>query len=137
MSKQILYGKHYVIIDGVKHRVNNRTLEVDMTKTIITVDDLTKTESSNVASVAYEEKTKTAYVTFSNGGLYKYESVEKEDYETLRDAESVGRHLRAVFLKKGFEYEKLENIELTLPAVLTKEIIDEAAQKVVDDFGKE
>jgi len=107
----------------------------DTTKTGIIVDDLTKTESSNVASVAYQESSKTAYVTFSNGGLYEYKEVEREDFESLRDAESVGRHLRAVFLKKGFEYAKLENTELVLP-VLTQDILDEAAKKCEDDFGK-
>jgi len=136
MAKQILYGKHYLIKDGVTYRIDNNTLEIDMTKTVITVDDLTKTESSNVSSVAYQEKDKTVFITFSNGGLYKYEGVEKEDYETLRDAESVGRHLRAVFLKKGFEYEKLVDTEILGPAVLTEEVIEEAAKKVEDDFGK-
>jgi hypothetical protein len=104
-------------------------------KTGIIVDDLTKTESSNVASVAYQDSSKTAYVTFNNGGMYEYKEVEKEDFEALRDAESVGRHLSAVFLKKGFEHSKLEDTELVLP-VLAQDVLDEVAKKAEDDFGK-
>lgn len=104
-------------------------------KTIIIVDDLKKTESSNVANVAYQESSKKTFVTFSNGGLYEYRNVEKEDFEALRDAESVGRHLRNVFLKKGFEYEKLIDTELSYP-VLTAEVLEEAAKKAEEGFGK-
>lgn len=83
-----------------------------VTKTIIVVDDLAKTESSNVNSIAYQDDTNTAYVLFKNGGLYQYNNVGREDFETLRSAESVGKYLSAVFLKKGFEFKKLENSEL-------------------------
>jgi len=100
-------------------------------KTVIIVDDLTKTESSNVASVAYQDSSKSTFVTFSNGGQYKYKGVEKEDFEALRDAESVGRHLRGVFLKKGFEYVKLEDTELSFP-VLTEALLEEVAKKAED-----
>ena len=81
----------------------------------IIVDELAKVESSNVSSVAYDRANKVAYVTFTNGGLYKYEGVDVEDYESLRDAESVGRHLRNVFLKNEYEYEKLLDTELINP----------------------
>jgi len=103
---------------------------VELGKKIIHVDTLTKTESSNVASLAYQDKTKTAFVTFKNGSLYEYKNVDVEDFNALMDAESVGQHLNRVFLKKGFEYEKLENTELSYP-VLTKEVIEEAVQKTL------
>lgn len=104
-------------------------------KTIMIVDDLAKTESSNVDKIAYQESTKKAFVLFKNGGLYEYKDVEKKDYDTLKKAESVGRHLRAVFLKNGYEYEKLENTELSC-SVLTVDVIQEAAKKAEEDFGK-
>ena len=89
-------------------------------KTIILVDNLAKTESSNVNSIAYQDNTNTAYVVFKNGGIYQYDNVEREDFETLLNAESVGRHLSSVFLKKGFEFKKLEDIELKEKEVETK-----------------
>jgi len=62
--------------------------------------------------VAYCDNSNTAFVSFKNGSLYRYEGVSREDFETLRNAESVGKYLGAIFLKKGFEYQKLENAEL-------------------------
>ena len=104
-------------------------------KIIVNVSELVKTQSSNVASVAYCDDLKKAFVSFKNGGLYEYSDVDKEDYESLRDAESVGRHLSKIFLKKGFEYAKLENTELKC-GVLTPEVLDEAVQKIEEDHGK-
>lgn len=85
-----------------------------MSLKVIKVNELVKTESSNVGAVAFVDESKTAFVTFKNGTLYKYEDVDREDFELLRDAESVGRHLRKIFLSKGFEYEKLEDTKLEL-----------------------
>lgn len=104
-------------------------------KTGIIVDDLTKTESSNVFSVAYQESNKKAFVTFKNGGLYGYKDVEKEDFEALRDAESVGRHLSSVFLKKGFEFEKLENTELLLPTPIEDISVDDTILATGEKVG--
>jgi len=104
-------------------------------KTVMVVSDLKKTESSNVDSIAYQESTKKAFVLFKNGGLYEYKNVEVEDYNKLKEAESVGKHLRAIFLKNGYEYEKLENTELNHP-VLTTEVIENAFKKAEEDFGK-
>lgn len=105
-------------------------------KTAIIVNDLVKTESSNVDKIAYQESTKKAFVLFKNGGLYEYNNVEKEDYDKLKQSESVGKHLRAVFLKAGYEFSKLENTELFYP-VLTTDLLEEAAKKAEEDFGKD
>lgn len=78
----------------------------------VEVSELIEPESSNVASIAYDDGSGVAFVSFKNGSLYKYSDVPREEYENLRDADSVGRHLQGVFLGKGFEYEKLEDTEL-------------------------
>ncbi len=49
-------------------------------------------DSSMLASVGYDEKTKTLEVEFNNGGVYQYFDVEKEVYETLMNAESLGSY---------------------------------------------
>lgn len=101
-------------------------------KTVIQVNELVKTKSSNVDSVAYDSDSETAFVTFNNGTLYKYEGVNSEEFQALRDAQSVGSYLSRVFLKKGFGYEKLENTELNL-GILTPEVIEEAEKRIAEE----
>ncbi len=52
----------------------------------------TAVESSNLASVGYDEKSKTLEIQFNHGGIYEYYDVEKEIYEALMNAESHGRY---------------------------------------------
>ena len=49
-------------------------------------------ESSNLASVGYDEATKTLEIQFHSGGIYQYDDVEKEVYDELKNAESKGRY---------------------------------------------
>lgn len=52
----------------------------------------TKVESSNLASVGYDEKTKTLEIQFHSGGIYEYRDVEKKIYDELMNADSHGRY---------------------------------------------
>lgn len=49
-------------------------------------------ESSNLASVGYDEATKTLEIQFHSGGIYQYDDVEKEVYDELMNADSKGRY---------------------------------------------
>ena len=49
-------------------------------------------DSSMLASVGYDEKTKTLEVEFNHGGVYKYRKVSKKVYEELMNADSVGSY---------------------------------------------
>jgi hypothetical protein len=49
-------------------------------------------DSSMLASVGYDEKSKTLEVEFNNGGVYQYFDVEKEVFEKLMNAESLGSY---------------------------------------------
>ena len=49
-------------------------------------------ESSNLASVGFDEATKTLEIQFHSGGIYEYDDVEKEIYDELMNAESKGRY---------------------------------------------
>lgn len=51
--------------------------------------------SSNVASVGYDEETKTLEVEFHGGALYQYHSVPKSEYQGLLHASSVGKYLHS------------------------------------------
>jgi len=49
-------------------------------------------ESSMLASIGYDEKTKTLEVEFNHGGVYKYLKVSKSVYEELMNADSLGSY---------------------------------------------
>lgn len=55
----------------------------------------TSVSSSNVASVGYDEETKTLEVEFHNGAVYQYHSVPKSEYQGLLHAASVGKYLHS------------------------------------------
>lgn len=49
--------------------------------------------SSNVASVGYDERTKTLEVEFHSGAVYQYHSVPKSEFKGLLGAASAGQYL--------------------------------------------
>lgn len=108
--------------------------QVFQSKTIQLVTDLIKTESSNVDLIAFNTDTKQAFVGFKNGTLYQYDEVEREEFEKLRDSQSVGKYLSGTFLKKGYKYKKLQDTELS-HGVLTSEAIENAF-KVSEELNK-
>lgn len=62
-------------------------------------------ESSQIASVGYDQATKTLAILFARGGsLYQYPDVEPEVHAAFIAAESVGKyfgaHLKALSFKK-------------------------------------
>jgi len=52
-------------------------------------------ESSMIHAVGYDEDANEMEVVFNSGGIYRYENVEKEEYEGLMDADSKGQYMRA------------------------------------------
>lgn len=50
-------------------------------------------QSSMICAVGYDAKTRELEVVFNNGSVYRYQDVEKEDYEALLRAESKGRFM--------------------------------------------
>jgi KTSC domain len=56
-----------------------------------------KVESSNIASIGYDSKTKTLVVEFKNHTIYAYHPVTHAGFEALRTAESVGKYFFAHF----------------------------------------
>lgn len=68
----------------------------------------TDVSSSNVEAVAYDERTHTLAVLFTNGGLYSYHDVDMDIYVDLAHAQSVGQFL-AQQIKNRFSYLKWFN----------------------------
>lgn len=53
-------------------------------------------ESSNLASVGYDEKSKTLEIQFHSGGIYEYYDVDKSVYEELMNADSHGSYFMSM-----------------------------------------
>jgi KTSC domain len=63
-------------------------------------------ESSNLASVGYDEATKTLEIQFHSGGIYEYDDVEKEIYDDLMKAESKGSYFMSM-IRGAYSYSRV------------------------------
>ena len=78
----------------------------------------TDVESSNIHSIAYDDKTETLCVRFLNGGLYSYPDVSNDLYVSLVHAESVGKYFARYvkvlpYIKWDNEAELISDLQLT------------------------
>jgi len=62
--------------------------------------------SSNVASIGYDEDSSTLEIEFNNGATYQYFDVPENVFTGLRDADSVGGYLAAT-IKGTYRYSKV------------------------------
>ena len=62
--------------------------------------------SSNLKKVGYVKATRTLYVEFTDGGVYKYDKVPEEQYNALVSAASVGKYFTASIRSK-YQFEKV------------------------------
>lgn len=63
-------------------------------------------ESSNIASIGYDEASQTLEIEFLNGGVYQYFDVPKQVYEDMMSASSHGQYL-AQSIKGNYRYSKV------------------------------
>ena len=63
-------------------------------------------DSSNIASIGYDESTETLEVVFLKGGLYQYYDVPEHVYDELMSAGSHGSYL-ASNIKGTYRYNKI------------------------------
>lgn len=70
------------------------------------IPEMHDVESSNVRKIGYDESSKSLYVMFNNGGLYKYEDVPKSVYDDLNNTESIGSFLSKQ-IKGRYSYERI------------------------------
>ena len=64
-------------------------------------------ESSNLASIGYDEANKILEVEFKHGGVYQYFDVPENVYEELMNASSHGQYFDSNIKKAGYEFEKM------------------------------
>jgi hypothetical protein len=70
------------------------------------IPEMIPVQSSNVASVGYDNATQTVFVQFLNGTIYIYKGVPKFEFENLKTAASVGSYLHRNF-KNVYPYERI------------------------------
>jgi hypothetical protein len=63
-------------------------------------------DSSNIASIGYDEGSSTLEVEFNNGAVYQYFDVPLNIYEGLKKADSTGKYL-AQHIKGYYRYVKV------------------------------
>ena len=79
-------------------------------------NDVDKTwyQSSNIKfseCIDHDNDLKTLKVVFNNGTQYQYNKVDVRDFLLFRDASSQGKALNEFIKGKGYEYEKLEDVD--------------------------
>lgn len=52
-----------------------------------------RVDSSSLNSLGYDAHKRLLEVEFRNGGVYRYLDVPEDEYDALKHADSVGRHL--------------------------------------------
>jgi hypothetical protein len=66
----------------------------------------TSVQSSNIASIGYDEKSETLEIQFLNGGVYQYFDIPKNVYDGIMRADSHGQYL-AQFIKGKYRFSKV------------------------------
>jgi len=62
--------------------------------------------SSNLASVGYEEESKTLEIEFNSGSIYQYFNVPFQEYQNLMQADSHGKYFDRN-IKHNYSYRKV------------------------------
>jgi len=57
----------------------------------MTTAEMTPVNSTSIKGVHHDESTNTLLVQFVSGGVYRYDNVDKAEYEALIAAPSVGK----------------------------------------------
>ena len=63
-------------------------------------------DSSNLASVGYDEENKILEIEFNHGGIYQYFDVPKDEYDALMNASSLGSYFYHN-IRDDYEFDKL------------------------------
>ena len=68
----------------------------------------TKVESSNIASVGYDQLDGIMEIEFNSGAIYQYENVPIRVYDVMMKADSVGKYFNA-HIKSKYSYRRVDN----------------------------
>lgn len=65
-----------------------------------------RVDSSNLASVGYDEENEILEIEFNHGGVYQYFDVPKDEHEALMNADSLGSYF-FYNIRDAYEYSKI------------------------------
>ena len=68
----------------------------------------TKVESSNIASVGYDQLDGILEIEFNSGAIYQYEKVPIRVYDVMMKADSVGKYFNT-HIKSKYNYRRVDN----------------------------
>ena len=68
----------------------------------------TKVESSNIASVGYDQLDGILEIEFNSGAIYQYENVPYRVYDVMMKADSVGKYFN-VHIKSKYNYRRVDS----------------------------
>ena len=63
-------------------------------------------DSSNLASVGYNEENEILEIEFNHGGIYQYSDVPRKEYVSLMNADSLGSYFHHN-IRDVYDYNKL------------------------------
>ena len=55
------------------------------------MEETIRPDSSMIEEFSYDDETQTLTVTFCKGGVYSYSGVQEDVFQSMKDADSVGR----------------------------------------------
>jgi hypothetical protein len=64
-------------------------------------------ESSDIASIGYDEKQRALEVEFHGGRIYRYQGVEPDVYKHFKRADSHGQYFNS-FINNRYKYQRVE-----------------------------
>lgn len=80
--------------------------------------EMKKVSSSNLSEIGYDEATKNLRVKFKSGQLYEYEGIKPEQYNSLLNSKSLGKHFN-------------QNIKNNFPCKEVLQIVEEKKESKV------
>ena len=73
----------------------------------MSMPEMIPVNSSNIASIGYDEPNQQTFVQFLNGSIYVYKGVPAHEHQNLMEAPSHGSYLNRSF-KNIYPYERIE-----------------------------
>ena len=67
---------------------------------------LSLVKSSQIESIGYDLASKTLAIKFNSGGIYHYAGVNATDFESLKNAKSIGSHFGSK-IRNAFKHTKI------------------------------
>lgn len=83
--------------------------------------DRQEVKSSQIKSIGHDQTTNKMEIEFAGGAIYQYSNVDKEEFDTFLNAESIGKHFGATFKNDmRYPFEKVRESDRNLKKMETQ-----------------